>query len=291
MTEKATLEAAVRALASQCDGASRRDGRGFSRADAQEGARLAALVSAGLPWSQSDVLRARQMAARHPVQAADLLVGGKGASALAAAFREGKVSPKTAGVPDREQASYCYATLSPGGGDIWFWKTGWLADLELFLSDIAAISKTFHGARRNSVRRKKGAVATVNGRKRTSDRWEVPFNGTTLQRAVTAARTHGFALDPAVLKGPDPLVDGLRKSTKACWLAREGGRTFAVFDLHRKDEAFASDVKARFRGRFTCSPADDWNWKIDHDASNAAAVAELAVRHGFRADPDLLATA
>lgn len=73
MTRRQGLEAVVIALASQCDGARARDGRGFSRADAQEGARLSALASSGQPWSVSDAKRAMELAARHPRQAAILI--------------------------------------------------------------------------------------------------------------------------------------------------------------------------------------------------------------------------
>jgi len=289
-----TLEDVVVALASQCDGARMRDGRGFSRADAQEGARLSAMASAGIPWSASDAKRAVEMAARHPAQAAVLMAGGdeKLGRAIAAALREGRLPPLKA-VEDSAQPSYSFAALSPGGRNVNFWKMSWIADLPGFLSDLGAVSRLKHGERRIRIVHRKDAEATVNGKRRRMERWEIPFNGTSLQPVVAIAKKHGFALDPAVSAGPDPLVDRLRRSSRACWLREEGRgktkKTVAVFDLERADKEFAEAVKKGFRGRFACSPADDWNWAIDWTEETRTAVKALAGRFGFSADPAMSA--
>lgn len=288
----AGLEAVVIALAGQCDGASRRDGRGFSRADAQEGARLAAMASSGIAWSASDAKRALEMAARHPVQAAALMSGGNERleRAMAAALREGKLHPLNA-VEDSSQKAYSLASLSSGGRNVNFWRMSWIEDIGGFLAALKAISGLRHGQRRIRVVRNKAAEITVNGARRRTERWEVPFNGTTLPHAVKAARDFGFALDPAVEAGPDPLVDRLRRAAKACWLRSDGSgkaqRTVAVFDLERADPAFSEAVKEGFKGRFSCSPSDDWNWTIEWNEETRKGVADLAQRFGFAVDPSM----
>jgi len=287
---KAGLEAVVIALASQCDGACRRDGRGFSRADAQEGARLAALASSGLPWSASDAKRALEMAARHPVQAAALMSGGdeKLQRALAAALREGKLPPLNT-VEDAAQKVYSLASVSSGGRNVNFWRMSWIEDLGGFLAALKAISGLRHGQRRIRVVRNKAAEMTMNGARKRTERWEVPFNGTTLPHIVKAARDYGFTLDPAVEAGPDPLVDRLRRYSKACWLREEGSgkKTVksAVFDLDKADPDFSKAVKEGFKSRFSCSPSDDWNWIIEWGPETKDAVRDLARRFGFAADP------
>lgn len=292
--QRGSLEDVVLALASQCDGARMRDGRGFSRADAQEGARLSAMVAAGIPWSASDTKRAIEMAARHPSQAAALLSGGNERleKALATALRQGRL-PALNVVEDSEQPPYSFAALSPGGRNVWFWKMSWIGDLPGFLSGLRAVSRLKHGERRIGIVHRKDAEATVNGRRRKMERWEVPFNGTTLPRVVELAGKHGFALDPAVKDGPDPVVDRLRRSSRACWLREEGRgkarKTVAVFDLERADKDFSETVKKEFRGKFTCSPSDDWNWAIDWTDETKAGVRAVADRFGFSADPAMKA--
>lgn len=282
------LERVVEALASQCDGARVRDGRGFSRADAQEGARLSAMHSAGIPWSQSDAKRALEMAGRHPMQAAALLAGGdeKKQHAIAAALRAGKVMPASA-VPDAEQKPYNLASLSSGGRSINFWRMSWIDSLDTFLAGLRAISGLRHGQRRVRVTRNDKAEMTMNGARKRIQRWEVPFNGTVLPHAIALAAAHGFAIDPAVKAGPDPLVDSLRRSLRACWVVSDGSDRHAVFDLDGRDAAFSDAVKSSLRGRFSCSPADDWNWKIELDASTRERVLDLVRRFGFAADPAL----
>lgn len=285
------LEAVVIALATQCDGARMRDGRGFSRADAQEGARLSAMASSGIPWSVSDAMRALEMAARHPTQAAALMSGGdeKLERAMAAALRAGKLPPLTA-VEDSTQPAYNLAALSSGGRNVNFWKMAWIADIGKLLGELHALSRLKHGDRRIRVVHKKDAEATVNGKRKRMERWEVPFNGTTLHSVTRIAAAHGFAVDPAVAAGPDQLVDRLRRSSKACWLRTEAkGATVAVFDLERADPAFSEAVKRDFRGKFSCAPADDWNWTLSWDASTREKAVSLAKGFGFAMDPAMLA--
>lgn len=284
------LEAVVIALAAQCDGAHRRDGRGFSRADAQEGARLAAMASSGVAWSASDAKRALEMAARHPVQGAELMSGGneKLGRAMAAALREGKLPPLNA-VEDSRQRPYSLASVSSGGRNVNFWRMSWIEDIGGFLAALKTVSSLRHGQRRVRIVRNKAAEITVNGTRKRTERWEVPFNGTTLPFVVKAAREFGFALDPAVAAGPDPLVDRLRRSSKACWLKDRGtGRSagkVAVFDLERADPAFSQAVKDGFKGHFSCSPSDDWNWTIEWTNETRGNVRDLADRFGFVVDP------
>ncbi len=66
------IEDVVEAIASQCDGARRRDGRGFNRADAQEGGRLSALRRQNMAWSEADARKAIELAAKYPGQASAL---------------------------------------------------------------------------------------------------------------------------------------------------------------------------------------------------------------------------
>src|SRR5690606_19861681 len=115
--------------------------------------------------------------------------------------------------------------------------------------------------------------------------WEVPFNGTTFPHVAALAGRHGFALDPAVSAGPDPLIDRLRRSSRACWLREEGRgkarKTVAIFDLERADREFSAAVKEGFKGRFSCSPDDDWNWSVDWTNATKAAVRSLARSFSF----------
>jgi len=285
---RAKLEMVVTALASQCDGARRRDGRGFSRADAQEGARLSALTNAGIPWTVSDAKRAMELASRHPVQAASLLGRSeKARKTIEALLREGKIPPMSV-VGDSEQRPYNFCSLSSGGRNVYLWKMSWIEDLSGLLAGLSEISRLKHGERLIRIQRSKPAEITINGARKRFERWEIPYNGTTLPHIMKLAADHSFILDPAVGRGPDPVVDELRRHSRACWIMRNstgsGIQAFAVFDLDRGDKSFAAAVKQEFKGKFSCTPSDDWNWTIEWSSETAWRVARLAQRFGFACD-------
>src|SRR5690606_28357770 len=97
-----------------------------------------------------------------------------------------------------------------------------------------------HGDRSVRIVNNKNAETTINGKRKRIERWEVPFNGTTLPDIIRIAEKYGYIIDPAVRRGPDPLVDRLRRSSRACWLRTDSrGPTVVVFDLERPDKRFS----------------------------------------------------
>jgi len=284
------LEKVVTALASECDGAKRRDGRGFSRADASEGARLAGLAEAGIPWSISDTKRAVEMASRHPHQAAELICGDnkKARRAVEAALRNKSMLPAKGVVKDEDQQTYNFACLSPGGRLAYLWKMGWIADLGELSRDLGRLAKLKHGVRRIHVKQNK-ADTSLGGRKRRLDRWEIDVNGTSLPEIASVCKKHGFIMDPALRSAFDPVIDRLRKSAHAAWLepTADGKGIVAVLDLSSRNLQFSADMKSQLRGLYTCDPDDDWNWRVDWNDRTSEILRTILTAHKFACGPGM----
>jgi hypothetical protein len=286
------LENVVIALAGECDGAKRRDGRGFSRADATEGARLAALAEQGIAWSISDVKRAVEMASRHPHQAAEIICGSDKSAlrAVEAALRNKTMPPLNGVVKDEKQQPYNFACSSPGGRMAYLWRMAWISDISALSRDLAKLATFRHGLRRIQVRKAK-ADTSMGGQKRRLERMEIDVNGTSLPIILAICRKYGFVVDPALRTAIDPLIDRLRKHAAAAWLAPEadGKSTVAVLDLFNKNEAFSAEMKATLRGSYTCDPDDDWNWRVVWNGETSAILRKILAKHDFACDPRMAA--
>jgi hypothetical protein len=289
-----TIEDVVGALAAQCDGARRRDGRGFSRADASEGGRLCALKARGMAWTAEDARKANEIVNKYSKQAGALLGGGHEAreKGIEAALRQGRVGLRDA-VTD-SQPPYNYLGLSPGGKQVNFWRLTGIADLGGLARELKAACAPSHGVRRNHLRLDGRADITLNGARRRAYRFEADLNGTTRAGILAAAERHGFLVEPAVEEALDPEIDALRRNERAAWLhrgVRDGRKgTWAVFDLARRHEPFSVEVKARLRGRFACLEHDDWNWYVEADAATLPQVGRIVQAHGFAISADLRAS-
>lgn len=287
-----SIEDVVIALAGQCDGARKRDGRGFNRADAQEGGRLAALKSAGVPWSVDDARKAIEIASKYASQAGVTLGDGRESKAagIEAALRNGKV--QLADEPIEDQPQYNYACLSPGGKRVYLWRLTWVENLTELITDLRDVCRENpHGRRRCFMDAKVTAELTLNGKRRRVDRTEIDLNGSTRAGIVEVCKKHGFVLEPAIETPVDDEIDGLRRYEKAAWLhtgSRDGEKgTWAVFDLAQKDPAFSAAVKAEMKGQFDCDPQDDWNWFLKWTPETVQRVRRLASVHRFAVSDDI----
>lgn len=286
-----TIEDVVTALAGQCDGARKRDGRGFSRADAQEGGRLAALLRNGVNWTHADAKRALEIAGRYSKQAGSTLGGGneKKSSGIESALRSGRVKLENA--PVDEQEPYNYACFSPGGKKVLLWRLTWMDDLGALLADLKAISEIRHGYRRVLMDGRAKADITINGERRRANRCEIDFNGSTQAAIIATCRRHGFVIEPAIEAPLDDEIDGLRRNERAAWVhrgLRDGKKgVWAVFDLARKSPEFSEAVKTHMKGRFACDPMDDWNWFLDWEEDTIPLVRRIAQHFRFAVSDDI----
>ncbi len=279
------------ALSAQCDGARRRDGMGFSRADAQEGGRLSALKRRGMAWTTDDARKALEITARYARQAGGILGDGSEGKAggIERALRSGRVS--CADPVDDGQPPYNYCCLSPGGKRALFLRAVPTPDRDGFGAGLRALSAMRHGERRVGVDYDVASETTRNGRKLRLRRSEVDLNGTTREAVTDLARRHGFVLEPALEAPVDTEVDALRRSARAAWVHaghRNGVRgEWVVFDLDRKHEPFSAAVKrhaldpATRRRLYSCDPRDDWNWYVVWDDRTRALVTSLVSHFGF----------
>lgn len=287
-----TIEDVVSALAAQCDGARKRDGRGFNRADAQEGGRLAALKAQGMPWSFDDARKAMEIATRYSKQAGSILGNGRESKAagIETALRNGKVQLDEE--PVENQKPYNYACLSPGGKRVYLWRLTWIEDLSALIQDLREVCRAYpHGQRRSFMDAKVTAELTMNGQRRKVDRSEIDLTGSTQAAIVAVCKKHGFLIEPAVDAAVDDEIDGLRRYERAAWLqrgVRDGEKgVWAVFDLAKKDPAFSAAVKEHMRGNFDCDPQDDWNWFLRWNEDTVGTVRRLASVFKFAVSDDI----
>lgn len=286
-----SIEDVVKVLAAQCDGARKRDGRGFSRSDALEGGRLCALKARDMAWSVDDARKAVEISSRYSAQASVLLGFGNKAreEGIESALRGGRVKLRDEVV--EKQEPYNYACLSPGGKQVHFWRLTRVEDLGGLARALAAASAAPHGVRKVWFRSGERAALTLNGAKVRADRMEIDYNGTTREAILSAARGHGFLLEPAIEAELDAEVDGLRRHGRAAWIhrgVREGRNgLWVVCDLDRKHEPFSSDVKGSLRRRFACLEHDDWNWYLDLDRETFPTIAAILKRHAFAVSDEI----
>lgn len=287
-----SLEDIIGVLAAGCDGAKKRDGSGFSKSDAQDGKRLAAMASRKVPWSKSDFERAISLASRYGQQA----VKGLGLSELDSRrvlqqLRSGRMP--TARPTVEKPAEYRYLALSPAGKSVFFYFLPWKKEYEAILPEIRALARLSHGHRRVRVSYNNKAVVSWNGKRLKSPRWEVDLNGTTQGHLLMLARKFDFAVDPAVSANMDEYVDELRKYPRALYLdidydERGRERQVAVFDLDKRDDRFGQAMKSLLPGQFTCDPKDDWNWVTDVTPATLPRIQRIAQEFQFAVDEDLV---
>lgn len=286
-----SIEDVVRALASQCDGAKSRDGRGFSRADALEGGRLCALKARDMAWSVEDARKAVEIAGRYSAQAGGLLGYGNKAreEGIESALRSGRVRLRDEVV--ERQEPYNYACLSPGGKQAHFWRLTRVEDLGGLARALSAAASARHGVRKVWYRPGERASLTLNGAKVRADRLEIDYNGTTRAAILAAAKAHGFLVEPALEAELDSEIDALRRHERAAWVHRgvREGRTgiWVVCDLDRRHDPFSTDVKTHLRRRFACLEHDDWNWYVELDKGTFPTIAAILRRHGFATSVEL----
>jgi len=287
-----SIEDVVSALADQCDGARKRDGRGFNRADAQEGGRLTALKRRGLAWSVEDARKAMEIAARYSRQAGSILGGGneKRSSGIENALRSGRV--QLADEPVENQQPYNYACLSPGGKRVYLWRLTWVENMGGLFRDLRQACKDNpHGRRQSRVDLRVPAEMTINGQRKRYERSEIDLNGSTQKAIIAVCERHGFLVEPAVQAPMDDEVDRLRRAERSAWVhrgTRDGEKgVWAVFDLAAKNPEFSAAVKERMRGRFACDPQDDWNWFLVWNEETMQTVRRIASEFRFAVSDDI----
>jgi hypothetical protein len=283
-----TLEELLELLSSSCDGSKKRDGVGFNKGDAQDGARLAAMAKKGISWSEEDFKRAQELVQRYASQAARGWTSSKlDAQKLERAIRGGCLGTKRP--PEGRESEFNYAAISSGAKNVYVYFMVWAEELKGAIEEIKALRTLKHGERTVTVEFEKSVVITVNGKKKRLKRWVIDLNGTTQPYIIDIADRYGMVIDPGVTAPIDPQIDRLTRSARALWITesvRNGqmGKWF-VFDLHRKDNAFKDAMRALLPGKYECDPSDDWNWFVPVTRQTAPLVAQIAKQFKFTCHP------
>lgn len=287
-THAPSIERLLDTLMGFCDGAKKRDGTGFNKADSQDGARLAAMWRRGLPWSEDDLARAEALVKRYAHQAAfGFETQDRAAAArLERAIRNGHVASEKQ--PVTHETRFDYVQVSPGGREAYVVILGSSAHYMDMVSDIKALSALRHGARRTRVRFKKSVPMTINGRRRRVKRWEMDLHGTSRKGLLDLADRWGLVVDPALQQDPDPHLDALMRHPRICFhfegVRRGRSGAWFVFDLEQPHPPFSQDIKHLLKGLYVCERGDDWNWYVPLCSRTLTVIAELIKKHGFVCD-------
>lgn len=290
------MEDVIESLASQCDGARSRDGRGFNRADAQEGGRLAALKKNGMAWSKEDAIKALELGGRYAKQAGDLLSDGskKKSDGIEGALRNNFVKCHDEIIEKQEPYNYC--GMSPGGKKVYLWKMAWIEDIKEFKNDIYKSIEIKHGVRRIQVEFDQTSEMTMNGIKQKFKRSSIDFNGSTQEHIIKLCKKHNFIIEPAIERHIDLEIDEIRKNERAAWIHdgyREGAKgKWIICDLNTKCIDFSEAVKKycfyENKKRFyTCDPKDDWNWYLECNEKTLNMISQILIHFKFSLTSDL----
>ena len=286
-----TVEDVILALAKSCDGARKRDGKGFSRSDTQDGKRLAAMLAQGISWSETDLARAMELCQGYAVQGARLL--GEGSEReneqLEKDLRAGYIQ---IGKPvDPMQDGCNFAVLSPACNRLYFYFEAYTPIFSELRDNILELRKLHHGARRIRVELSDKVDYHINRRKRRLRRWEVTFNSTTQPALIKLCKEFGVALDPIALKPVDSLIDELLKHPRVLYFRtvtnqekREASR-WAVFDLDRKLDGFVEDIKHAFPAKDRVYDKSDATWLVPLNQNTYRDILDLADKYDMAVDP------
>lgn len=263
MGQKLNIAQILIGLASNCDGARSRDGRGFSRSHAHDGARLAAMARQGLAWSEADLKTAVSLIGCYSVQAGKMFSPNPDkAQRLSALFRSGHLEPGVE-VTDRESVSP-YMVMSEDRSMVHLYLNGSVEKFEKLVSLLHGLRKLTHGERRIISNLEKKREHHVNGRSRKSRRWEISLNNTTRPVLKHMAAEFSIAIDPGILHVTDEEYDRLIRHKYAAYLQKRGSgedsKWFVVFDVAECNKAFLAEIKSRFKGRYESEEAGSGNW-------------------------------
>ena len=252
-------------LASNCDGARTRDGRGFSRSHAHDGARLAAMARQGIAWSKADLKTATSLIACYSIQAGKLLApkSPDKARKLSALFRSGRLEP---GIEVATKEAICpYMVMSEDRTMVHLYLTGSIDRFDDLIRMLSGMQTLSHGQRKIVAILAEKRDYHVNQKLKTGRRWEVSLNNTTRPILKTIASEFGVAIDPAITHDIDEEYDHLLRHKYAAYMQRSdteaGPKWFVIFDVAEWNPAFLKTIKSQFKGMFRCKKADSGNWR------------------------------
>lgn len=286
-----TVARVVQALASVCDGARLKDGRGFSRSHAQTGARLAAMSNNNIPWSNTDYEAAVALLSEYSSQVGRMFSPGDEAKArkIASLVASGKLPAGNDVVEGN--AAHPFAVMSPGQRYGYIYLEGSPENFNGIVDAIKSVKNLSHGARRVGAYLSGRITYHISGQQKKGRRWEVTYNSTTQPLFERLATEYGLAVDPALLKKTDSVLDGLLKHERAAYMTKTPGLNGlvwkVVFDLDRKCDEFSEDMKSQLAGKFECSPQNDWNWSVPFNRKTAPIIADLIQKYEFAFCPSI----
>ncbi|MEA1653024.1 hypothetical protein UAJ10_28915 [Nitrospirillum sp. BR 11164] len=277
-----TVEDLVSVLAGLCDGARRRDRKGFNKSDTMEGHRLDAMNQAGIAWGDVEIAKGREFVRRYAVQLSRYYTRDQAKLLnLERLFRDSraidlKVSPVVTARPFR------YASLSTERSNVLIN----VSEYDQKLSDAIKLKlrSLAHGERR---------VSNPFYNKKRS-RWEIPYNGTTRPVILAILREHDYIWDREIDCPLDAELDALLQHARAAFLAEVSISEFArqptmcvVFDTDGPVKAFISELKRLIQATDRTYDPDDQIWCVRYTQETAPVVARIIDRFGFAITADL----
>lgn len=287
-----TVQEMMQILTGLCDGAKKRDGAGFNKADSRSGARLATMAKVGIPWGLEDSQVAVGLLKRYAGQVSKAVYPRSPSKArrLERNLREGRLP--VAGKINRKSPIFNYIHPSSGGNYAYVMLRKNPEPYKEFVRDLKEIGRHSHGSRRIRVRFSRDNYIVTNGRRERVSRWVVDWNSTSRNLLVPLARKWRIVVDTTLLQSIESDLDKLSRYPRYCYLF-EGVRKkikgeWCVFDLYEPDREFNEEVKSRLRGYYYCHRNDDFNWFIILSSATVPILHDLIRKYQFRVAKDLV---
>ena len=256
-----SLEFLLSILVQNCDGAKKRDGYGFSRADSQDGMRLGGIIKRRLPLNTTEVDISYSLLAKYSKQ---LL---KNFSESEKKYISKLIGEKNLPIAmfskDRKPINYAY--LSSQQKFLYIEINSFLNDYKQFTHKILQLKRICHGKRKTYVVFQGKMNKNIFGKSTTVSRWRVSYSGSVKRQLLSLLKQYDFIIDPTVFANPSQKRDALLRNEVYAYYedATRNSITgkWLVLDFSNKNEAAIAYIKNNFRV-YCCRKEDDYNWYI-----------------------------
>jgi hypothetical protein len=250
-------------LVTCCDGAKKKDGSGFSRADVQDGMRLGSIIKRNLPINSSELMRSRELIKKYRSQISRNLSSDKDEQDWIQKniqINIDTINP-TKFKHDREDIKN-YAYLSNQKKFIYL-----EVDVDSYnpylTNEIKKISQFYYGQRKVKVFFQKNIKLKRLGNDIKINRWHISYLPITKKETIKICKSNNILISPEIFNSFSSIESKLLKYdafVTSEWMVRNKKRgQYFVINFNSKNENFIDDVKNNAE-YFSCRREDDWNW-------------------------------
>ena len=264
MGKLVTLESLILDLVKKCDGAKKRDGSGFSRADSQDGMRLGGIIRRKIPLNKKEIQRSYILLKKYFSQLTPDIDEKMRANIAKHIQNKSLIIERY----DENRDAVNYAYLSYQGKYIYLEIEQFLENYKDFSRKIYSLQEISHGVRKTFVTFQGKKYVHVMGAKKYISRWKISYSSSIKRQVISILQEFNFIMDPSIFKMPLLKHDLYAKLPVYAFVEaaqrREVFGDWVVIDFYKKNEEFIEYVKTNLRF-YSCRKEDDYNWYLLRD--------------------------